>query len=90
VSGNTEAYILVCLHVQPCNYLWLLLIVGQYCPEGSSAQQGCDSGMYCDVDMMSSPRGNCSAGYYCSSNSSSQQPTGTGGRCYFDIRMRLH
>lgn len=55
-------------------------VANQYCPQGSSAPMGCEPGQYCDVDMMDSPRGNCAAGYYCSSNSSTNQPTGTGGK----------
>ncbi|XP_062603182.1 uncharacterized protein LOC134264959 [Saccostrea cucullata] len=59
-----------------------MCVAGQYCPRGSSAPTGCDPGQYCDSNMMSAPRGNCSSGYYCTTNSTTATPTGTGGdRC---------
>lgn len=39
--------------------------VGNFCPNGSSAEVQCTPGMYCDTVALIAPTGNCSAGYYC-------------------------
>ncbi|XP_062606170.1 multiple epidermal growth factor-like domains protein 6, partial [Saccostrea cucullata] len=48
--------------------------VGNFCPNGSSAETPCSPGMYCDNVELSAPVGNCSAGYFCSSGSTNSTP----------------
>lgn len=50
---------------------------------GSSAQQACPGGMYCQTAGLSAPTGNCSAGYYCILTATTLTPTDgvTGDGC---------
>ena len=48
--------------------------VGFYCPEKSPSPVPCDSGMYCDVKLLTEPAGNCSSGYFCSRGAKSSAP----------------
>jgi hypothetical protein len=60
--------------------VFVYVVSGTYCPVGSVMPLGCDPGQYCDFDAMDAPRGDCKAGYYCDSNSTTDMPTGTGGK----------
>ena len=64
----------------PVRLIISIFVVGQYCPEGSSMPLGCDPGKYCHADAMSAPQGPCAAGYYCTANSTTDKPSGTGGK----------
>ncbi|KAH3741464.1 hypothetical protein DPMN_048189, partial [Dreissena polymorpha] len=43
--------------------------------------QACTGGMYCAIDGLSAPTGNCSKGYYCPTNETTNSSTPTGFEC---------
>ncbi|XP_071505048.1 uncharacterized protein [Diadema antillarum] len=50
--------------------------VGSFCPQGSVYPTSCSPGMYCDVEELGSPAGNCSAGHYCTGGAVVASPDG--------------
>ena len=45
------------------------VLLGFYCPSGSSQPRPCDAGSYCNTTGLAAPGGLCGAGYHCTRGS---------------------
>lgn len=48
--------------------------VGSFCPNGSAEPKPCLAGMFCDIQGLPYPAGNCTEGYFCARGSNSSNP----------------